>query len=418
MSHSRCIQIDHLARTEGETALQVVLDRTPAIELKIFEPPRFFEGLLVGRRFDEVGDLVSRICGICPVSHMTTAILAVEQAMEIQVSQQTTLLRTLMSISQIVASHLVHLYMLAMPDYYGRAGMIQMLPDFEGKLQRLLKMKDAINSVTATIGGRALHPITHLPGGFTRIPPPRTFHLLLQGLKGIQEEAKEVVNDIAALAHPHFVSDSEYVALNTDAEYAINEGHILSNKGLDIDVEDYREFFEEQEVPYAMAKQTRIKGRASFMVGALARLHIKFDKLQEETRKVAKETGYENMPHNPFINNMAQALEVHDGILRCIRLIESHSFEDEDRTIDIKAGEGAAVTEAPRGVLYHWYRINRKGIVEAANIVTPTSHNFLNIEKDLKKLVEENLHQGRKTIQILCEKLVRAYDPCFSCSVH
>ncbi len=418
MSHKEHIEIDYLARVEGEAAIRVELDKEPAIELKIFEPPRFFEGFLVGRKYDEVGDIVSRICGICPVSHMTTAILAVEKAMDIKVSEQTRILRKIMCISQIVASHLIHLYMLAMPDYYGFSGIVEMLPEFKGQISRLMKVKEVMNQLTTLIGGRALHPVTHLPGGFTKVPSRKDFTVILRKLKEVKEEAKNVVEDISLLKIPDFCTDTEYVALNKEDEYAIDEGRILSTSGLDVSVDDYRDYFQESQVGYAMAKQSTIKGTGSFMVGALARLHIKFDKLQEDTKLLAGNIGFRLPNHNPFYNNLAQALEVFDGIVRCISLTQSNSFGDEEISVAIKPGEGGAMTEAPRGLLYHWYRINRKGVVEEANIVTPTSHNFLNIEKDLRQLVKENIHKKRDEIRLMCEELVRAYDPCFSCSVH
>ncbi len=418
MSHQEHIDIDYLARVEGETAISIKLGEQPAIELKIFEPPRLFEGFLVGRRYDEVGDIVSRICGICPVSHMTTAILAIEKAMDINVSEQTRILRKIMSISQIVASHLIHLYMLAMPDYYGYGGIMEMLPHFGKEINRLMKMKEVMNDLTTLIGGRALHPVTYMPGGFTRIPPIKDFNAILGKLREIKIEAEMVVEDISGLKLPDFSIDAEYVALDKEGEYAINEGRIVSSSGLDIPVEKYKDYFQEYQVNYAMAKQSVIKGRNSFMVGALARLHIKFNKLQEETRVLAKKIGFKLPNNNPFYNNLAQALEIFDGILCCLRLIESNSFKDEEIKVEVRAGEGGAVTEAPRGLLYHWYKVDRKGVIEKANIVTPTAHNFLNIEKNLKKLVKENIPKKRDEIRLLCEELVRAYDPCFSCSVH
>ncbi len=418
MKYAKRIDVDYLARVEGETSIKVELGKEPAIQLKIFEPPRFFEGFLVGRKYDEVGDIVSRICGICPVSHMTTAIQAIERAMDIAVSDQTKVLRKILCTSQIVSSHLIHLYMLAMPDYYGYGGIVDMQRVFGKQIANLVKMKDVMNSLTAVIGGRALHPVTHLPGGFTAIPSMDQLDDVLHRLKKIRPLAKQVVKDVSAFRVPEFHSESEYVALGSDAEYAINEGRIVSTKGLDISADDYHSFFRESEVAYSYAKRSTVAGHSSFMVGALARLNNKFDRLQKKTKKVAEECGFAPPRYNPFHNNLAQSLEVVDGIERCIRLIESNTFQDETNTVNIRPGEGASVTEAPRGLLYHWYRVNRKGIVEKANIVTPTSHNFLSIEKDLKKLVREHGNRSRDEIRLLCEQLVRAYDPCFSCSVH
>jgi len=323
-----------------------------------------------------------------------------------------------MCISQIVASHLIHLYMLAMPDYYGYAGAVDMQDRFGKEIARLMKMKEVMNELTGLIGGRALHPVTHIPGGFTAVPSNEAFAAILKKLKKIRPLAKQVVKDVSQFDAPDFHCESEYLALDGDGEYAVNEGRIVSTKGLDIPLEEYYRTFEESEVTYAFAKKSTIKKRSSFMVGALARLNNKYEKLQSRTKTLAKQIGFKFPSDNPFHNNIAQSLEVVDGIERCIQLIESNKFADEDFQVRVKPGAGGSVTEAPRGLLFHWYQINRKGVVEKANIVTPTSHNFLNIEKDLKKLVEQNKDKEPDRIRLLCEQLVRAYDPCFSCSVH
>lgn len=418
MSHKEHIDIDYLARVEGETAIRIELKKGAPIELKIFEPPRFFEGMMVGRRYDEVGDIVSRICGICPVSHMTTAILAIEKALAIEVSPQTKVLRNVMTLSQVVASHLIHLYMLAMPDYYGCSGVVGLLPRFKGEIDRLLKMKEVMNGLTALIGGRALHPVTHMPGGFTSIPDDADRRAAIVKLKEILPDAERVVEVVAQFPVPDFHPRSEYVALKGGSGYTFNEGRIVSTEGLDISADEYERHFKESQVPYAMAKQSVIRGRGSFMVGALARTNLEFDELRDETKALARKIGFSAPCDNPYYNNLAQALELYDGVLECIRLLESHPFKDEKRRVKVRPGEGGAVTEAPRGLLHHWYRIDGKGIVEKANLVTPTSHNFLNIEKDLKQLVDENVHKSRDEVRLLCEQLLRAYDPCFSCSVH
>ena len=407
-----------MARVEGETSLAIELDGTPFLQLKIFEPPRFFEGFLVGRKYDEVGDIVSRICGICPISHMTTALLAIEKAAGIKVGAQTTVLRHVFSLSQIVASHLVHLYMLAMPDYYGHPGITGMQERFGASIARFIRMKDVVNRLSGAIGGRALHPVTQVPGGFTSLPNPEEFGAILEQLKSIQQDAEQVVRDVAQFQFPDFYAPCEHVVLDRAQEYAINEGRIVSDRGLDISVDDYQVHFTESEVPYAFAKQSTIGGQGIFRVGALARLNVKFASLQDRTRSLAQEVGLQ-MPHsNPFYNNLAQSLEVVDGIEQCIRILESTTFEDEEIYASPERGEGGAATEAPRGLLYHWYKISRKGVVEQAKIVTPTSHNFLAIERDLKELVTQNQGLEREKLRLLCEQLVRAYDPCFSCSVH
>ena len=308
--------------------------------------------------------------------------------------------------------------MLAMPDYYGYPGIVEMKSRFNKQIERLMKMKEVMNGLTALIGGRALHPVTALPGGFTAVPSNEAFAPFLKKLKQIRPMAREVVLDIAGLEIPDFHSSSEYVALDNENDYAINDGSIVSTEGLDIPVEDYPQFFKETQSDYAFAKKSAIANRGPFMVGALARMNNKFNRLSDSAKKLAKDAGFSGTCDNPFKNNLAQAIEIVDGIERCIHLIESNKFKDEDIHVSIKAGAGASITEAPRGLLYHWYKINSKGVIEQANIVTPTSHNFQNIENDLKKLVEENRDKDSGRIRLLCEQLVRAYDPCFSCSVH
>ncbi len=412
------IEVDYLARVEGETALVIELNGEPFLQLQIFEPPRFFEGFLVGRRYDQVGDIVSRICGICPISHMTTAILAVEKAAGIAVSAQTSVLRHLFSVSQIVASHLIHLYMLAMPDYYGYPGVLGMEERFPERITRFIRLKEVVNRLSRLIGGRALHPVTHLPGGFTSIPDPDEFAKVLEKLRSIRTDAEEVVRDVASFGLPEFHAPCEHVALHGREGYAVNEGRIISDRGLDIPTDDYDAHFQEREVPYAFTKQSIVKERSVFRVGALARVNNKFDRFQERTKALAQEVGLPRPSDNPFHNNLAQALEVADGVEQCIRIIESTKFEDEEPYASPEAGAGGAATEAPRGLLYHWYRISRKGVVEQAKIVTPTSHNFLVIERDLKDLVAQHQDRDKAELRLLCEQLVRAYDPCFSCSVH
>lgn len=412
------IDVNYIARVEGETALAIELDGQTFLQLKIFEPPRFFEGFLVGRKYDEVGDIVSRICGICPVSHMITALQAVERATGIEVSEQTMTLRRLMCLSQIVASHLVHLYVLAMPDYYGHCGIVGMQERFGDRVSRLIRMKDVMNELTSIIGGRALHPVTALPGGFTAIPKPQEFDDILAKLKSIREDAAQVARNIADFKPPDFHAECEHLALGAEQGYAINGGTIVSDRGLAIEIDRYGEFFHETEVPYAFAKKSVVGDGNMIRVGALARLNNKFDRLQERTKSVAREIGFAPPDDNPFHNNLAQSLEVVDGIEQCIGILESESFGDEELFARPEAGEGGAMTEAPRGLLYHWYRIDRQGVVEEANIVTPTSHNFLVIERDLKQLVTQNRDLDAPNLRLLCEQLVRAYDPCFSCSVH
>ncbi|MEW6418007.1 MAG: Ni/Fe hydrogenase subunit alpha [Nitrospirota bacterium] len=426
------INIDYIARVEGEGSVKLEIKggKLKELKLNIWEPPRFFEGFLVGRKYDEVPDIVSRICGICPVSHMTTSIYAIEKAIGFTPSTEIKKIRKIMSLSQIAASHLVHLYMLALPDYYkvelssGRSNPLP--PPFSkggkggllNEINRLIRLKEAVNNITALFGGRSLHPVAMVVGGFTKVPSRDEIGRMIKQLEDIKKDALETVKIISGLSCPDFNNNMEYVAIISDEGYAINEGTIASISGLKVEVGDYHYYFEENEVLYSNAKRTVLKGKDPIMVGALSRLNIKFDMLHAEAKKAAEKIGFKILVKNPYLNNVAQAIEIVHSIWECIELLDSLSIKDFFIKVNVREGSGSAATEAPRGMLYHQYELNGRGVIERANIVTPTAYNFLSLEKSLKKLVNENIDKPVEEISLLCEMLVRAYDPCFSCSVH
>jgi sulfhydrogenase subunit alpha len=414
------INIDYIARVEGEGSVHLEIEdgRLKDLKLNIWEPPRFFEGFLHQRRFDEVPDIVARICGICPVSHMTTSIRALEKALGFNPSPDIIHLRRIMSLSQIVASHLIHIYMLAMPDYYRLYSVADMLPRFGTEIKRLMKMKEVVNNVTALFGGRALHPVVMVVGGFTDLPSRDLVGGLIKELEGIKADAREMLRVVSELPFPDITNNSEYVTIYTPSGYAINEGCIVSNNGINIKEDEYYSVFEEEEISYSNAKRTIIKDRGSLMSGALARLNLKFDMLHEDAKKAAKEIGYDVPDDNPFHNILAQAIEIVHGISECIELLEGLTIKRPEIQIKVREGEGFAATEAPRGLLCHHYVLNRRGVVERANIITPTAHNFLSIEENLKRLVRKYINEEKEELILKCEMLVRAFDPCFSCSVH
>ncbi|MEW6586561.1 MAG: Ni/Fe hydrogenase subunit alpha [Nitrospirota bacterium] len=410
------ISIDYVARVEGEGSVEFEVKggKLQDLKLKIWEPPRFFEGFLVGRKYHEAPDIVSRICGICPVSHMTTAICAVENALGFSPSSAITKLRDIMTLSQIAASHVVHIYMLALPDYHGLA----MLSGLDDEMQRLLRLKEALNDVTGTIGGRPLHPVSMVVGGFTKAPAERDLDRLRKGLDAVKKDAVNTVRMVSELKYPLLMSDAEYAAISADGHYAVNQGMIATSAGLRIELADYDAYFPEKEVPYSNAKRTVLKGNKPVMVGALARLNVKFHELHPEAKKAASAVGFGPGGKNPFYNITAQAVEIVHCVWKCIELLDTLTHEDTLMNVTVREGEGAAITEAPRGLLYHQYELNRLGVIEKANIVTPTAYNFLSLENALRKLVMENIDKPVEKLSLLCEMLVRAYDPCFSCSVH
>jgi coenzyme F420-reducing hydrogenase alpha subunit len=313
----------------------------------------------------------------------------------------------------------MHLYALALPDYEGYAGLPAMLGKYPDVVQRLNRMRLALNDLTRLVGGgRGLHPIGTVVGGFTRIPSKEQFRASRDALIAIREDAVETLKMVAGFEDTGFALDRECVGIRNEQVYAVTVGDIVSNRGMRISEDDYYEKFFEFQMPYANTKQTRLNQTDPIMVGALARLNIKYDQLFLQAKELAEQVGFRVPDYNPFHNNLAQAIEIVHGIEDCIQMIESLDPKDEKPHYRIRAGEGGAITEAPRGLVYHNYAVNRRGIVEKANVVTPTAHNFMMIERDLKGMAEAIADRPMEEIRRWCEMLVRAYDPCFSCSVH
>jgi sulfhydrogenase subunit alpha len=345
---------------------------------------------------------------------MATSIRAVEKAIGFTPTEEIIRLRKIMSLSQIASSHIVHLYVLALPDYYG----LPIITGMQKEIERLLRIKDVLNRLTAVFGGRALHPVAMVVGGFTSLPSKESIGGVIEGLESIKGDIRETLTMIAGLEYPELEADAEIVALSGKDGYKINKGTITSDKGLNLSEDDYDSAFEESELSYSNAKRTIVKGRGALFVGALSRLNLNLQHMHPEAIKAAQEVGFTPPVTNPYYNNVAQAIETIHCLYECLELL--HAIEGKDHYIKpvIREGTGTAVTEAPRGLLCHQYTLNRRGVVEKANIITPTAHNFLSLENNLKNLITRNIDMPEKDLTLRCEMLVRAYDPCFSCSVH
>jgi coenzyme F420-reducing hydrogenase alpha subunit len=418
---SKTIKVDYMARVEGEASLilEVEGNQLKDLTLDIYEPPRFFQGFLVGRKYDEVPDIVARICGICPAAHELTAIQALEDAMSINVSQQVRDLRRMLALAQDIQSHALHIYMLALPDYLGYESAIAMAADHKEAVQRALRLKKLGNDFTALIGGRAVHPVTAVVGGFTKIPTPEQLADMADRLHAAMDDAEATVELVSTIKIPAYVpANPEHVALRHPIDYPVNEGRLASTRGLDISAREYRSFIQENHVPPSHALHSSIVGRGSFLVGPLARINLNTDRLSNRAKLAAKKTGRRFPDYNPFASIHARAVELVQFIEDAQALIERYEGRPEPVIHQVRAGTGAAFTEAPRGTLYHSYRVDAMGIVEAADIVSPTAHNAFNLENDLKAYAAGLLSLPEPELQLKCEMMVRNYDPCFSCSAH
>ena len=417
----RTIKVDVLARVEGEGALYVKLkgDQVQEVKLKIYEPPRFFEAFLRGRHFSEVPDIVARICGICPIAYQMSAVHAMEDAFGVKVGGQLRALRRLIYCGEWIESHTLHVYMLHAPDFLGYQDAIQMARDHPGVVQRGLQLKKAGNAIVTLLGGREIHPINVRVGGFYKLPERRELAALAERLKWARDAALDTVRWVAKLPFPDFERDYVFVALRHPNEYPFNEGRLVSNRGLDIPISAYDPNFTEEHVQHSNALHSALKQHGAYLVGPLARYSLNSDRLSPLAREAAREAGLASVCRNPFQSIIVRSVEIVYACDEALRIIE-HYEPPEKPTVDIhpRAATGYGCTEAPRGILYHRYRLDDGGTILDAQIVPPTSQNQKTIEQDLGQFVPKFMNLPEAELRWQCEQAVRNYDPCISCATH
>ncbi|WP_374575568.1 Ni/Fe hydrogenase subunit alpha [Phenylobacterium sp.] len=418
---TKTIKVDYLARVEGEGAFKVVV-RDGAVqhaELSIFEPPRFFEAFLRGRDYSEAPDITARICGICPVAYQMSAVHAMERALGVTVDGPLRELRRLLYCGEWIESHTLHVYMLHAPDFLGYASAIEMAKDHGDIVRRGLELKKVGNEILQLLGGREIHPINVRVGGFYRTPTRREFEPLAERLKWARDAALETVRWAAGFDFPDGERDYELVALSHPDEYALNEGRIVSNRGLDIDAADYDEHFEEIHVERSTALQARLKARGAYLVGPLARYGLNFERLSPLAKEAALEAGLGRLCLSPHRSIIVRAVEVLYACDEALRIIEAYRPPERPaEPVQARAGVGCAATEAPRGLLYHRYRLEPDGAIAEARITPPTSQNQASIEADLASFVGGWLDLPDEDVRHRCEQSIRNYDPCISCATH
>ena len=421
MSETRTIKVDYLARVEGEGAMWVKIKdgEVAGVKLKIFEPPRFFEAFLRGRNFTEAPDITARICGICPIAYQMSAVHAMEDACGVRVDGPLRALRRLIYCGEWIESHTLHIYLLHAPDFLGYESAIHMAKDFREVVQRGLQLKKVGNEVVSLLGGREIHPINVRTGGFYRAPTKADLMPLVERLNWARDAALETVRWVAEFPFPDFEQDYEFVALSHPKEYPFNEGRILSNKGLDIAVHEYDEHFAEEQVPHSNALHSVLKIRGAYFVGPMARYNLNFDKLAPLAQEAARTAGLGPECHNPFKSIIVRAVEVLHACEEALRIVDAYEAPQQS-AVDVRPrmATGYGCTEAPRGILYHRYRIDEQGVILDAKIVPPTSQNQKTIENDLWKFVPKYLNLPVDQLTWQCEQAIRNYDPCISCATH
>ncbi|MEJ2481219.1 MAG: Ni/Fe hydrogenase subunit alpha [Acidihalobacter sp.] len=408
-------------RVEGEGALELEV-RDGGIEtlhLRIFEPPRYFEKFLEGREGWEVLDIVPRICGICPVAYQLSAVHAMEQAFGVQPTPWVRALRRLMYCGEWLQSHSLHIHLLALPDFLGFESALAMGKQHPEEVARGLRLQGLGNAILRLLGGRSVHPVGVMVGGFHHAPSAEDAAQLCSQLEAAIPEAAALVRWTAALPLPEDEQDFVTVCLRHPDEYAMNEGHIVSGDGLDIDAGEYPEHFEEYHAPHSTALFSRYHD-GPYLVGPLARLNLNLDRLPAEVADNLAQANVTFPSRNMFHSVVARAVEIHLALVEAVAILRQYAPTAETHVEAVpKAGIGAAGTEAPRGLLWHRYVFNDEGKVAEARIVPPTSQNQLRIEEDLhRSLTAFGLDQADEALRLRAETVIRNYDPCISCATH
>ncbi len=418
---TRTIKTDYLARVEGEGAMHVRIrgDEVEDVKLEIYEPPRFFEAFLRDRAFSEAPDITARICGICPVAYMTSAFNAIEDALGVQVDERVRALRRLMYCGEWIESHALHVFLLHAPDFLGFESAWAMARDHREVVEGGLKIKAAGNDLLRVVGGRAIHPVNVRVGGFYKAPTAGELGALAEGLKHARELARESVRWVAKLDFPDFEQDYEFVALSEPDAYAIEDGRLASSGGLDIGPASYEEHFTEQHVEHSTALQSRLKDGGTYFLGPMARYALSSDRLSPLAREAAAEAGLGPVCRNPFQSIVVRAVEILYALDEALRLIDAYEPPDPPALeVEPRAATGCGWSEAPRGMLWHRYRLTEDGSIAEARIVPPTSQNQARIEQDLREFVAPRVSLSDERLQWECEQAIRNYDPCISCSTH
>ena len=417
----RTIKVNYLARVEGEGAMYVRIKegRVAEVKLKIFEPPRFFEAFLRGRSYLEAPDITARICGICPIAYQMSAVHAMEDALGITIGGPIRELRRLIYCGEWIESHALHVFMLHAPDFLGYPDAIRMAKDHPKLVQQGLDLKKLGNEIISLIAGRAIHPVNVRVGGFYRLPTRQELAPLKEHLKRGYDECRKIVQWTRTLPIPECSRDYEFVALRHSNEYPMNEGRIVSNRGLDITAREYDTHFEEEQVAHSSALHSVIKDRGAYLTGPLARFNLNFERLPVSIQQAARDVGLGGTCVNPFESIIVRSLEILYALEEAIRITEAYEpSETPAIACEPHASTGYACTEAPRGALYHRYSIDEKGIIRDAKIVPPTSQNQKMIENDLREFVASRVDMPTDQLRSECEQVIRNYDPCISCATH
>ena len=422
---SKSYHIEHICRVEGHGNLLVEMDGTEVnnVEMQIVEGARFFEGFAVGRKYNEAINIMSRICAICSTSHQLSAVGALEKSVNIKPSDQVHEFRVLLDHGENLQSHILHVGMLALPDFLGFDGAIQMVPKFPNEVKTVLRMKRTANDLQALIGGREIHPVNITPGGFGQYPSTIKLKEMREKLIQFKKDTQVIADLFATLKMPEFENKTEQVAVYDGKGYPFTRGdHKCLLNGKIIPPEDYKNNFITEEVKsYSTAKFSTINGGTIYYVSPLSRVNINNKFLTDGAKAVQSQFNMKIPDFNPFNNNLARVIELMHCVDESIEILDKYIEKPpkpDNKDFKIKAGTGSIATEAPRGLLNHSYDVDKNGVIQRADVITPTAHNLNKIEDDAKKFAPQIIDKKKEEVELLLNMLVRSFDPCISCSAH
>lgn len=415
------INIPVLTRVEGEGALKIEIDNNhiKQLQLNIFEPPRYFEGLLQGKNFTEVPDITARICGICPVAYQVTSAQAFEQAFHCQPNRWIKQQRKLIYYGEWIQSHALHIHLLAAPDFSGFNNVIEMAAKYPEEVNRGLALQALGNKIISFCGGRSVHPIGVKVGGFFHSPETGKAKELLEACLQLLPAAKELLLWTTRLKLPESKQKLCSVALHNPHEYAINTGELHTSEGDKIPVNEYENYFSEFQQQHSTALYSQYQNQA-YLVGPLARMNLNYQQLPEQILHILKQAKIHFPSKNMFHSIIARAAELYYALLQSIQILQGYRYSSEpDTTIQPQATSAISCTEAPRGILWHQYQCDSKGSILQAQIVPPTSQNQWQMENDLRQQLQQfGFNRDEREIKRYAEMLIRNYDPCISCATH
>ncbi len=417
------INVHHVTRVEGhgDIVVDVQNGEIKSCRFEVVEAPRFFEAFVRGRPYNEINHITSRICGICSVGHSTASVEATENAFGVRLTEQATLLRKLLFHGEIIDSHVLHTYYLVAPDFFGAPSVIPLVDTHTDVVLRALRIKKLSGDLCAMVGGRHTHPCALVVGGFTHTPQERELRDMRARLVEARADMDVTVDLFSTLPWPQFERETEYVSLHKDDEYAFIGGTVVTSDGFSYPIPEYRKVTNEWCVPFSTAKWAK-HNRGSYMVGALARFNNNYDHLHPRAKEAAAKLGLRPLVTNSFLNSAAQVIEmvhsIEDSICIIDELLTRGVKNEGPAPVEVKAAEGFGSCDVPRGILFHNYVYDEKGICTSANCIIPTNQNWANVNADMQAFLPQILDRPQDEIRLLLEMLVRAYDPCISCSTH